>query len=189
MPFPSSLFASVVNHLLEREPWARDKLRPFAGRVAVIDAGVALLSARVAPDGMLSAAEGDADVTIRIRAADLPMILSDLPRATAYAQVEGNAEFANVISQLAQSLRWEAQADLSRFVGDIAAARMVAGAKAAVQTARATQQSLAENLAEYLLDENPVLVRPQSVADFSAQVIRLRDDVERLEKRVRKLQG
>ena len=60
-------------------------------------------------------------------------------------------------------------------------------ARNAVDVAKATQQKIVENVAEYFLEENPVLVRPQAVADFSSDVTRLRDDVERLAKRIEKL--
>jgi ubiquinone biosynthesis protein UbiJ len=86
-------------------------------------------------------------------------------------------------------LRWEAEEDLSRWIGDIAATRLVAGAKAALDAAQSTQRKLAENVAEYFLEENPMLVRPQAVADFTSEVTRLRDDVERMAKRIEKLKG
>jgi ubiquinone biosynthesis protein UbiJ len=44
-------------------------------------------------------------------------------------------------------------------------------------------------MAEYLLEENPMLVRPRDVDEFAAEVTRLRDDVERLGKRIDKLKG
>lgn len=190
----SSLLSPIpaaINHLLEREPWARDKLARHAGKVAVFDAGVVAVRLRVAADGMVQAADSDEvpGVTIRARLSDLPLIARNREQAFSYVQIEGDADFANTISQLGQSLRWEAEEDLARLIGDVPAVRVVGGVKAAVATARATQQKLAENLAEYFLEENPMLVRPQSVADFSAEVNRLRDDVERLSKRIERLKG
>ena len=129
------------------------------------------------------------DVVIRVRLADLPLIAQDPQRATSYAKIEGDADFANTISQLAQNLKWEAEEDLSKVVGDIAANRIVATAKAAVKTAQTTQQALAENVAEYFLEENPLLMRAAPVSDFAREVVKLRDDLERLEKRIKKLEG
>lgn len=181
----STSFAAAINHLLAQEVWARDKLQRHAGKVAHFDAGVAGVRVKVASDGMLAAAtEESPSVTIRVRLADLPLILQNRERAFSYVQIEGDADFANTISQLSQSLRWEAEADLSRLVGDIAAVRLVQGVKAAFHTARQTQRALAENTAEYFLEENPMLVRPQAVDDFAADVVKLRDDVERLGKRI-----
>jgi ubiquinone biosynthesis accessory factor UbiJ len=187
----SSPISAAINHLLAQEAWARDKLARHAGKTAVFDAGIAALKLKVAADGMLQAAGADdvPNVTIRARLADLPLIAQDRERAFSYVQIEGDADFANTISQLSQSLRWEAEADLSRWIGDIAATRLVAGTRAAFDGARATQRKLAENVAEYLLEENPMLVRPQDVNDFAADVVRLRDDVERLSKRIDKLKG
>jgi ubiquinone biosynthesis protein UbiJ len=34
-----------------------------------------------------------------------------------------------------------------------------------------------------------MLVRPQAVSDFASDVVRLRDDVERIAKRIEKLEG
>jgi ubiquinone biosynthesis protein UbiJ len=65
---------------------------------------------------------------------------------------------------------------------------MVQGAKAALEAVKTGQRKLAENVAEFLLDEKPVLVRPHVVEDFSADVVRLRDDVERAAKRLAKLE-
>lgn len=185
----SSPFSAAINHLLAREAWATARLVRHAGKIACFDAGVAAVRVRVAADGMLQVAVEDEapHVTIRARLADLPLILQDRERAFSYVQIEGDADFANTISQLSQSLRWEAEADLSRWIGDVAAVRVVAGARSAAELAQSTQRKLAENVAEYLLEENPVLVRPRAVADFGADVARLRDDVERLEKRISKL--
>ena len=187
----STLLPAAINHLLVREPWARDKLAAHAGKIACMDAGVVTIKLKVASDGLLEQAitDGDADVTIRIKLSDLPLLMQNRERAFSTVKVEGDAELANTISQLSQSLRWEAEEDLSRWVGDIAATRLVAGARAALDTAQSTQRKLAENIAEYFLEENPMLVRPQAVADFTSEVTRLRDDVERMAKRIEKLKG
>ncbi len=180
---------AVINHLLAQEPWARERLAAHAGKVACMDAGLFSVNLKVAPDGMVqAAADGEAaDVSIRIKPVDLPLIIQNRERAFSYVKVEGDADFANTVSQLSQSLKWEAEEDLSKLVGDIAATRIVAGAKAVLETASSSRKKLAENLAEYFLEENPMLMRPQSVADFTSEVARLRDDVERLAKRIGKL--
>lgn len=184
-----SPLSAAINHLLAREPWAREKLARHSGKVALFDANVVSFRLRAAADGMVEAADADAqqNVTIRIKLSDLPLIAQHRERAFSYVQIEGDADFANTISMLSQSLRWEAEEDLGKLVGDIAAARLVGGARTAFDAARTTQMKLAENIAEYLLEENPVLVRQQAIADFSSDVTRLRDDVERLAKRIEKL--
>ena len=159
-------------------------------RTARFDLAILQLNLTVQADGFVcSAAQGDTpNVTIRVKPV-IPLILQNRERAFSYVTVEGDADFANTISQVGQSLQWEAEEDLSKLFGDIAAVKIVAGAKDALKTARAAGQSLTENIAEYLLEENPVLVRPQAVTDFGDKVAKFRDDVERLQKRLEKLEG
>lgn len=187
----SSPLASAINHLLEQEPWARAKLARHGGKVALFDAGVLAVRLAATADGMVQAApeEAAADVTIRASLADLPLMMQNRAHAFSYVRIEGDADFANTISQLSESLRWEAEHDLARWIGDIPAMRLSAGARTAIEGARATRRKFEENLAEYFLEENPMLVRSKAVADFGNEVAQLRDDVERLAKRIEKLKG
>lgn len=184
-----SIPLAPINHLLAQEAWARAKLAAHAGKVARLDLGMLAVNWQVTTDGLLKAADTEAapQVTLRVKLTDLPLIMQNRDRAVSYVRIEGDADFANAISQVSQSLKWEAEDDLSRFVGDIAARRIVSSARAVAETARSHRQALEENIAEYFLEENPMLLRPQVIADFGREVGKLRDDIERLEKRVRKL--
>ena len=199
--FPSSSFLSpqgtlsaaasaTINHLLAQEDWARAALRRHSGKLACIDTGHLQLRLRVAADGLLEAARAEdvASVTIHVKLSDLPLIAQNRERAFSYVRIEGDAEFANTISQLSKGLRWEPEHDLERLFGPIGATRLAGGARSAVQNARATGRRLAENVAEFLVEERPVLVRPNDVEAFGDGVVRLRDDVERAAKRIAKLE-
>jgi len=181
---------ATINHLLAQEPWAREALVRHAGKEACIDTGHLELRLRVARDGMLEAgtAEGPASVTIRVKLTDLPLILQNRDRAFSYVKIEGDAEFANTISSLSKGLRWDAEYDLERIVGPLGARHLVQGTRGAANGVLNAGRRLAENVAEFLLEERPVLVRPQAVNEFAADVVRLRDDVERTAKRIAKLE-
>jgi ubiquinone biosynthesis protein UbiJ len=183
---------AAINHLLAQEAWARDALVLHAGKVAFIDAGSPALAVRmqVTRDGMLVAAGGDqpANVTIRMKLSDLPLIAQNRDRAFSYVKIEGDAEFANTISQLSKGLRWEAEHDLEKLAGPIAARRLAGGARGMFDAARSTHRRLSENLAEYFLDEQPMLVRPAMLEELSSDISRLRDDVERAAKRLARLE-
>jgi ubiquinone biosynthesis protein UbiJ len=182
--------AAVINHLLAQEPWAQAKLIAHRDKTACIDAGVAQLMLTVTGDGYLKNADENAvpAVTIHLKLSDLPLILANRERAVSYVRIEGDADFANAISQLSQSLRWDAEEDLGKVVGDIAATRIVSGAKSMAAAAQTTQKQLAENVAEYFLEEQPMLIRPHVMSEFSSEVVKLRDDLERLSKRIEKLE-
>jgi len=181
---------AAINHLLAQEAWARTLLARHAGKDACIDAGLVQLRMLVGPDGLLEASqrEAAASVTIRVKPADLPLIAQDRTRALSYVKIEGDAEFANVISQLANGLRWDAEHDLERVVGPLGAHRLVKTARRTAGGATEAGRRLAENLAEFLAEERPVLVRPAQRETFAADVVRLRDDVERAAKRIARLE-
>jgi len=181
---------AAINHLLVQEAWATALLARHAGKDACIDAGLVRLRLHVARDGLLEASQMDAaaSVTIRVKPADLPLIAQDRSRALSYVKIEGDAEFANVISQLANGLRWDAEHDLERVVGPLGARRLVASARRGAGGAADAGRRLAENLAEFLAEERPVLVRPAQRDAFATDVVRLRDDVERTAKRIARLE-
>ena len=181
---------AVINHLLAQEDWARKALARHAGKAVCIDTGPLRLCLNVEPDGMFDAGDnaGSAAVTIRVKLADLPLIAQDRTRALSYVKIDGDAEFANTISQLANGLRWDAEHDLERVIGPIGARRLAAATRGAVLGASGAGRRLAENLAEFLAEERPVLVRPRQRDAFAADVVRLRDDVERSAKRIARLE-
>ncbi|MCD2517081.1 SCP2 sterol-binding domain-containing protein [Massilia sp. G4R7] len=181
---------ATINHLLAQEAWARDALKRHAGKEACIDTGHLQLRLRVARDGMLEAGsgQGPANVTIRMKLTDLPLIAANRERAMSYVKIEGDAEFANAISALSKDLRWDAEHDLERVVGPLGARRIAEGGRSLAGGVLNGGRRLAENVAEFLLEEQPVLVRPAQVQGFAADVVRLRDDVERASKRIAKLE-
>lgn len=181
---------ATINHLLAQEAWARDALARHAGKVARIDTGAFGLRLKVAGDGMFVLADphDDVAVTIRMKLADLPLIARDRERAFSYVKVEGDAEMANTLSRLANGLRWEAEHDLEPFVGAIAARRIVQGVRGAVDAVGATHRKVAENVAEFLVEEQPLLVKRAEADEFAADVRTLRDDIERAEKRIARLE-
>lgn len=185
----------LINHLLSQAPWAQQALRAHAGKTAHFDIGAVALRLLVTADGLVAAdvaenaAQQPSDVTIALRAADLPLIAANPERAFSYVRISGDADFANTISTLSRGLRWDAGLDLSKFFGEIAAHRLVSAADALKASVLATHKSITENVAEYFLEEQPMLVRPTAVAEQGSAINRLRDDVERFAKRLEKLEG
>jgi ubiquinone biosynthesis protein UbiJ len=181
---------AAINHLLAQESWARDALAKHGGKLALIDMGALSLRLQVSSDGMLEAGGIDtpAAVTIRLKLSDLPLIARHRDRAFSYVKIEGDAEFANTISQLSKGLRWEPEADLERLAGPVAATRLTGGARNLFAAAEQTRRRMSENVAEFLAEEKAVLVRPAVLADMGSDITRLRDDVERAAKRIARLE-
>ncbi|TDN68475.1 SCP2 sterol-binding domain-containing protein [Paraburkholderia sp. BL10I2N1] len=193
MTLAAKPFAAAVNHLLARESWARERLAPYAGKTARLSCPPVTLMLMVQPDGCLAAIEEreaqQFDVTVSVPGEALPAFLQGGQAAVMkHVKIEGDAEFATVIARLAEHLRWEPEEDLARLVGDAPASRLAALARSAGDHARRTGRNLLDSVAEYLLDENPQLVRRAALEDFNAELARARDALARVEKRVERLE-
>src|SRR5690606_35668564 len=116
------------------------------------------------------------EVTLRLAAADLPRLLADgLESAMRHVRIEGNAEFAEALGFVFRHLRWDAEEDLSRVFGDIAAHRLVEGGRKMLDQGRRSVERAGGNLAEYLTEESPMLVARKALPAFADEVIALRD--------------
>ena len=87
-----------------------------------------------------------------------------------------------------QQIRWDFEEDLSRVVGDIPAHQLTqTGARVRQELSRQAL-SLAGMFAEYWLEEEPLIAKRVHLERFSSAIDALRDDAERLEKRLEKLE-
>ena len=169
----------ILNHLLGQSAWARARLAPFAGRQACFVMPPLRLAFAVAADGLFqpAAADAESDVTVTLPADSPLKALHGMNGVMAAAHVVGNAEFATELSFVLRNLRWDAEEDLSRLVGDIAAHRLVGAASAFVDWQKRSAENLARNLSEYLSEEAGVLTPSRELAQ-------MRDDLEDLERRL-----
>lgn len=182
-----SALLAALNHLLQGSEWARTRLAPYAGRHACFDMPPFRFGFVIDADGLceVQAGETTPDVTIHLPA-DTPLrLLHGMDQVMAGARVDGNAEFATELSFVLRNLRWDAEEDLSRVFGDIAAHRMVQGAGRLVALQGETSRRLAENVAEYLVHEKGLLIGHAEFASFRDDLMRLNDALARIEARSR----
>jgi len=184
----SQATVALLNHLLARESWAREKLAPFAGRCARVEAFPFALLLGVAQGGRFEVGTGEPHVTIAVDGAQLPALLFDPQALLRNVRLSGDAEFAQALSQVLQNLRPEPEEDLARFVGDAAAVRIVGFLRAVAAQVREGSSRLTATTADYFVAENPLLITREEAEKFSVDVATLRDAVERLAKRLERLE-
>ena len=177
----------ALNHLLAAEAWARDKLKPYAGQcVEFRSPPLPALHLEILDTGLLRAAAADAtpNLVVSIGAAALPAALRGEDALMREIGIEGNADLASTVQYLFRHLRWDIAEDLSKVFGDVVAQRMVSEGKRFAAWNREAAEKLAQNFAEYWVEEQPLLARPAEVRQFLGDVDQLRDDLARLEKRI-----
>ena len=181
----------TINHLLSGEDWARERLQAFAGQTVHVDLASLKLALEITPEGIFAAGDKNvaATVSVRLPADALRRVLTDRSSLLAASQISGAADLAECLGFISRNLSWDAEGDLSHVVGDIAARRLVAGGKQALQWPRQQAKNLALNLTEYFTEENPTIAGRQDVAAFCADVESLREPLDRLEKRIATLES
>jgi len=187
-----SPFARALSHLLRAESWARERLAPFAGDTLELRAPLApVMRFTVAAGGLLEpAAEGALPaLVIAFKPEALGAAVRGEDHLMRAIDVTGNARLANEVMFLARHLRWDAEEDLSRLVGDVAAHRLAAGARAVAAWHLEAARRIGESLVEYALEEKRLLVARAELEALGAAGAALRDGLERLEKRLERLEG
>ncbi|CAB3806785.1 Ubiquinone biosynthesis accessory factor UbiJ [Paraburkholderia caffeinitolerans] len=193
MTLAAKPFAAAVNHLLARESWARNRLAPYAGKTARLSCPPVVLTLLVEPEGYLAAVEEHdaqcADVALSLPAGALSSYVQGGQSAVMkHVKIEGDAEFAQIIGKLAEHLRWEPEEDLAKLIGDAPASRVATIARTVHEQALRTGRNVLGSVTEYLLDENPQLVRRAELDGFNAELSRARDALARVEKRIERLE-
>lgn len=185
---PAVAFCFFVNRLLEAEPWALERLAPFAGETLdVLAPPLPVLRLTIVEGGRLRAGGDAPGLTVRVR----PEALLELPRGEERflraVEVTGNAKLAQEVLSLARHLRWDVEEDLSRVVGDIAAHRLVEAARSFAAWQADAARRLVAAAVDYLTVESPLLARRDEQAAHAGAVAELRDALARLEKRIERL--
>ncbi len=183
-------FTLALNHLLRQQPWARERLAPFAGQtVELRGALLPPLRLTIEEGGLVCGASAEA-------APGLVVVLKpDAPAALARGEehflrsveVSGNAKLADEVMALARHLRWDFEEDLSRLVGDLAAHRLAQGLRALAAWQADAARRLAGALADYAIDEARLVVSGAELQALSRGTAALRDALDRLEQRMRHL--
>jgi ubiquinone biosynthesis protein UbiJ len=182
--------AAVLNHLLAAEPWAREALVPFVGEtIELRSPPFPAVRFAVQENGFLSGATGEGAPSLVITVkADAPAALARGKEHFLRAlEVSGNAKLADAVMLLANNLRWDYEEDLSRLVGDVAAHRLAGAARGFAAWQADAAERLAEAFADYMTEESRLLVRRAELDALAGAAARLRDGIERLEQRIRRL--
>lgn len=189
-------FVAAFNHLIDQAPWAQQRLAPYASRHVRLVSGPLTIGFALAADGhALIERSGDederaaADVTLVVAFDRLPSLLGEgLDKTGGAIRLDGDADLAEALGFVFRNLRWDAEEDLSRVVGDIAAHRLVSSATRLHRGNLRALESVTANLGEYLTEEAAMLVRPAALTPMNVELNTLRDDLARLEKRIGRLE-
>ena len=181
--------SSAINHVLRSAPLALERLRRHAGRTVAFHVGPARLAFTVQTTGEVEPALPGVsrDLEVRISPFLLPRLAAREEAAFRDIEMQGDMELAQEVSFLFRHLTWDVEEDLSRFTGDIAAHRIVAGGRGAARWGREAVLRTGQALAEYWTEEAPLIASRVKVEGFLRDVQELREALDRLEKRIERI--
>lgn len=188
----AELILAPLNHLLSQSGWAVGLLSPFAGKLISVRFSTRLspFIFQVASSGLLTSCSDQQPASVEIELpADLAgRLLSDRKSIFAAARISGEADFAEVLGKVFRNLRWDAEADLARLVGDLAAHRLARFAGDFLSWQASSLDHVVSNVGEYIASEHALLLAsPQSTA-LGTAISALSDDVLRFEQRLNMLE-
>jgi len=197
LALPFSLAERAVNKLLQADPEGAAGLDAIEGRTLGIKVDQLEITVcchfeqrRVSlSDSALEAA----DAVIEGAPAALLRMLGDAVRGRemvdAQIRIHGDVEFVQVLKRALSGLEVDFEEQLAGVVGDPLARATSVAVAGIDQWFRRSQQTFFLNLGEYLEHETELLVNRREVDEFASMVDETRDDVERLEQRVARLQS
>lgn len=184
---PDFLLVAALDALLQRQPASRARLVRHVGKCVRLVLPLLPLSLRIESDGGFVAASADAaaDVLLTPDPGALPGWIGGGRMADLF-RVEGDGVLAADLAGALADFDWVLA--LRPYLGDIAASRVDQFLQGVVQWRLKAMESAGRNLAEYAVYEQNLLAEPLAAREFIGEVDRLREDVDRLEARLRLLE-
>ena len=193
---PFVLLGRLLDSALELDPGTRDAVARLSGKIVDLDvSGAGALRLRI--DGARICVEPrdaaiDADVTIRGAPLSLLRFLCSDDRETLIlgdeVRLSGDIALATKLQRIASRLDIDLEEALAQRFGDIAAHELMRRFHGLGGWMRAAGSSLLADASEYLRYEASLAPHRRDTEQFAHAVDDLRDDVERLEARIRRLE-
>jgi ubiquinone biosynthesis protein UbiJ len=189
-------FAGILNRNIRETTPARELCRKLDGVViAVRVRDTALATWFIVHDEVLElATDHDAEPDVLITGSLVTLArmagtsgLSALRKGE--LEITGDAHTAERFQRLLTLARPDVEEELSGIVGDAAAHRLGEVARGLGNWARDARSTMGANIREYLQEESRDVPSRYEADRFAHDVATLRDDVDRLEARIERLQG
>lgn len=203
-PSPRPLLAAlgralelVLDRALALDPDTRTALATLEGRemALALQAPPLALRVRVETGRLVIGPDRGAEADLSVRTTLGAVIAQLLPGREAGAlpvgqvRISGDAELARRVQQLLQRYEPDVEEAFTRLFGDVIGVQIARALRRGFDWSRATATVMARNTAEYLSEESGDLVPKAELEAFLDEVDETRDAVERLERKIARVQG
>jgi len=181
----------MVNKLLSLDEETLDALAILEGNVVEIDVLNTGIRLFILPSArgltLVSTYEDKADVSIKGTAAALLGMITAEKVGAGDVEIIGNVGMAHKLQSILKKVDVDWEEYLSQIIGDIAAHKVGNLLRGMSQFAKASARTIGLDISEYLRYEKEALLDKSELDEFNHAVDKIRNDVERLQKRVDRL--
>ncbi len=185
---------AALNRLVDLDPETRTRIAALDGRALSIDFKSAVPSMRIAVEGDRLRIGPAFDGTSALRVAATPGSLLALAFARSgealapgRIDIAGDAELARRLEQIATRFAPDFDEAFTRVFGDVIGMKIAQAMRRGFAFARTSARALAQDAAEFLTEEGRDLVAKAEAGMFFDEVDDLRERVDRLDARVRRI--
>lgn len=192
-PF-AALVETAVNTILQRDPNSHKALLPIQGKVIAIQIQNSPIELFFVPGSksiqVFSEFAAPADTLIK---GTLPGFLKlaqgdDDPLFNKDVVIEGDVAAGQAIRKLLQAIDIDWEEELSRYTGDVFAHKSMHLLHQLKRWAKNSSEKLQQDVSEFLQMDHRDLPLPEQVSKFIEDSASLRNDVERLQARLQRIQ-
>ena len=182
----------MVNKVLSLDEETVALLATLTGNVIEIDVLDTEFRMFILPSGkgitLETDYEGKADVAIKGTPSALLGMISAEKIGAGDVEINGNVGLAKKFQSILRDVEIDWEEYLSQFVGDIAAHKIGNFLRRVSRFAKESGKTIGMDISEYLRYEKEALLDKSEVDEFNQAVDNIRDDVERLQKRLERLE-
>lgn len=186
---------TLLNQVIQLDPVSLHNLAKLTGKVIRIELRGLNLDFFIFPsgEGLTIQSETDRNVDVTISGAPFSLMVlffdkNALPATHPDILIQGDIGSIHQLSAILRGLEIDWEEQLSRILGDISAHKINHLFNQTQEYAQDRLHSFQANCSEYLQEEIRLLPSATEVIYFMNQIDNLRDDIERLEKRLQRLQ-
>ena len=177
----------AINHLIEQEKWARDLLIRHDHKIVAVELPFGSFRLLI-QDGLLKDAKQEdieSSVSLEIsQEAFWAFVKDGKGAAMKFVRISGDVDLAADLNRLFAELRWEAEEDLSKLIGDAPSRRIIVESKKVFTQANNAVEDLKIGVRDFFVNERNILLGANQFNDFKSEIRLLRDQLDRAEKKL-----
>ena len=186
-------FAAILNRNVAQSAKAQTLVGQLEGRsLSLVADGTPFAFTMHVRSGRIDLVEGSGAADAEL--SGTPLALLSLAGANGErslragsVRISGDAEVAQKLRELLRHVQPDAEEELSRVIGDVAAHQVAGFARGLFDWGRRASDTMSTSVAEYLQEEGRDVPTRTELDEFLRDVDTLRNDVDRLEARLQRL--